>query len=257
MIPKIKTQDDIDALDLRIKGELGIDVGKYRNQEAVDNLVDLLVFPRYALTWAIRPPIVFFILFIIGFFVIDLVHIEYLIYALVGLLLFMLAGFFAGLLYLVWKIKIDVQEIANYSLDVLKSSVTDLNQVTAITSHENRKEALGLLFNGITHIVTVPVLSTAITKKIPLIGWVFTGLLKRILGTMARAVEFDDNFKEGAIDVEIDESVMIERYVKSVSFAGSGINTTLLIALRIAQVPLALFLLLFLSLLGGFIYLIW
>jgi len=102
---KIRTKKDVIALDQKIKDELGVDVSKYKNQEVVDNFVSLLVFPQYIFNWGIRPVLIAFALYIAGFFVLDLVHIFYVIYGLFGLVLFLLSGILAGVLFLIWKMK--------------------------------------------------------------------------------------------------------------------------------------------------------
>lgn len=70
---KIRTQKGIDQLNLKIQTELGVDVQKYRNEEVAESFVSLLVFPQYVINWTIRPILIAFLLYIIGFFVVDLV----------------------------------------------------------------------------------------------------------------------------------------------------------------------------------------
>ena len=59
---KIKTAKDVEALDLKIKSELGVDVGKYRKAEVAEAFVDLLIFPRFVITWILHPIIISFLL---------------------------------------------------------------------------------------------------------------------------------------------------------------------------------------------------
>ncbi|MEM6699997.1 MAG: hypothetical protein AAF599_16460, partial [Bacteroidota bacterium] len=73
---KIRTSKDVEKLDKKIKEELGIDVQKYRNEEVVENFVQLLVFPEYVINWVIRPVLISIGIFIIGFFTLNLVHVE-------------------------------------------------------------------------------------------------------------------------------------------------------------------------------------
>ena len=156
---RIRTAKDVERLDNKIKEELGIDVSKYRNEEVVENFVELLVFPRYVFFWVLRPILISIGIFIIGFFLFDLVHIEYVIYGIIGLVLFLTSGILIGLLFFTWKMKKDIWGIVNYSLEIMKSSVQDLNQVNNQVTKENKKDVLGLLFKGIMHIVTIPLKS--------------------------------------------------------------------------------------------------
>lgn len=164
---KIRSQKDIEVLDHKIKEELGIDVRKYKNEEVVENFVEIMVFPKYVINWVIRPILVAILIYIIGFFIFNLVHIEYVVYGIIGLLLFLAAGLLFGLLFLMWKMKLDMWGIINYSLEIMKSAVSDINQINSQINKENRKEVLGLLFKGIIHIVTIPMVSKIVADKVP------------------------------------------------------------------------------------------
>lgn len=126
---KIRNEADVEALDQKIKTELGVDISKYRDEETVDTLSSLITFPIYALNWTIRPVIIAFVLYILGFWLIDLVHIQYFVYGIFGLVLFLISGLFAGLLYLTLRFKTDIKQLANYSLTVLKGIVADMDQL--------------------------------------------------------------------------------------------------------------------------------
>ena len=102
---RIRTTRDIEQLGEKIKQELGIDLQKYRDEEAVENFVELLVFPQYIFNWVIRPILLSIVIFMVGFFLLDLVHIEYIIYGLVGFVLFLIIGILLGLLLLTWKMR--------------------------------------------------------------------------------------------------------------------------------------------------------
>mgnify|MGYP001801556879 CR=1 FL=1 len=80
---KIRTSKDVEKLDKKIKEELGIDVQKYRNEEVVENFVQLLVFPEYVINWVIRPVLISLIILLIGFLTYNLVHIDYLLYGII------------------------------------------------------------------------------------------------------------------------------------------------------------------------------
>jgi len=163
---KIKTNEDVNALDLKIQNELHIDLKKYRNPEVIENILELLLFPKYILNWTMRPVLISFVVYIIGYYVIDLVHIEYVLYAIIGLVLCLILGVLAGVWFLTYKVKSDLNAIIQYTLDILKSCVLDVNKLIVNDLKENPKETLQLLMKGITYIITIPVLTSAITKKI-------------------------------------------------------------------------------------------
>ena len=51
---KIKTEEDRLRLAKEIKGELGIDIEKYRSTEVTETLFELLSFPQYIFSYVIR-----------------------------------------------------------------------------------------------------------------------------------------------------------------------------------------------------------
>ena len=194
---KIKTAKDVEALDLKIKSELGVDVGKYRKPEVAEAFVDLLIFPRFVITWILRPIIISLLLYIALFFAVDFSAVAVTFYTPFGLLLFLLNGIVYGVIFVMWKLKSDIYSIIEYSLGILKNSVTDLQHIGKTTVHNNKKETLGLLFLGITHIVTIPMVTTALSNKIPLVGGLISGIIKRKLRLVASTIKFD--YKDGIL----------------------------------------------------------
>lgn len=254
---KIKTAEDVERLDAKIKEELGVDVQKYKNEEVAEKFVELLVFPRYVVNWATRPLIVFLILYLIGFFVVDLVNIEYLIYGLVGLGLFAVSGLLFGYLFLTWKIKSDFLSIIDYSLGIMKSCVVDLDQVHSKITGENRTEVLGLLFKGVIHIVTIPVMSKVIAEKVPFVGGFLQGIAKKVLTLVSEKVQFDEVLLEEELKEEKEENRFISKYTQLISLASNGINRLLSITIGIAQIPVLIAFVFTILILAIFLFLIW
>lgn len=254
---KIRTAADVELLDAKIKEELGIDVQKYRNEEVAENFVELLIFPRYVVNWATRPLLAFLLLYLIGFFVVDLVNIEYLIYGVIGLGLFAVSGFLFGYLFLTWKIKSDFLGIIDYSLDIMKSCVVDLKQVSSKITGENRKEVLGLLFKGVIHIITIPVLTKVITDKVPFVGGFLQGIAKKVLTLVSEKVQFEEVMLEEEMNKKEKEDGFVETYTQLISLASNGINKLLSITIGIAQFPVLIAFSFTMLVLAIFLFLIW
>ncbi|WP_103866809.1 MULTISPECIES: hypothetical protein [Aquimarina] len=254
---KIKTQEDVDSLDIKIQNELGIDLKKYRNPEVVENIMDLLLFPKYILNWTMRPVLISFVIYIIGYFIIDLVHIEYILYAIIGLVLFLITGVLAGLWFLTFKLKSDINAIIQYTLDILKSCVVDISKLSTNNLKENPKDTLQLLMKGITHIITIPVLTDVISKKIPLIGRLINSIIKRILISISNKLRFKSTEDTTVQTGEMTPSQIIEFYTKAVMGASNGLSTVLSISTHIVQLPIKISFGIIFSILMLFIYLIW
>jgi hypothetical protein len=253
---KIRSQADVDALDQKIKTELGIDIGKYRNEEVVEQISSLLVFPIYVVSWTVRPVIIAFVLYIVGYFVIDLVHVQYLLYAVLGLVFFLITGLFAGLLYLTIRFRNDIKSIMTYSMDILKGIIKDVDALNTTTDATNRKEVLQLLFLGTMHLITVPVTGDVIGNRIPFLGGLISRLVQRVLRTLTNLFRFDQtNLSNAATDAG-GEGKVLPMYMASVTGFQGIVDKILGIAIRVVQVPIGLLFAFFAGLTGLFVLLI-
>jgi len=253
---KIRTAKDVEKLDKRLKNELGIDVSKYKNEEVVENFVELVLFPQYVITWVIRPLIIAIIIFVMGFFILNLVHIEFVLYAFIGFFLFFFNGILLGLLFLMWKMKTDIWGIVDYSLEIMKSAVSDLNHVSNQVTKENRKDVLGLVFKGVIHIVTIPMVTKIISEKVPFVGGLVNGLVKKILTLVSDKVMFDPATLDNELAKDMSESNAMQIYSSSISSVSGGLEKIMNFTFGVAQLPLKIsFIILFLSLVL-FVYII-
>lgn len=253
---KISTPKDVEKLDNRIKNELGIDVQKYRNEEVVENLVELLVFPKYVITWAIRPILIALGIFIIGFFVFDLVHVEYIIYGSIGFGLFLANGILIGLLFLSWKMKSDMWRIVDHSLEIMKSAVNDMHKVNNQMTKDNRQDVLGLLFKGILHIVTIPMMSKVISDKVPFVDGFVNRIVKRILILVSDKVKFDEEGLKQELRTKGSKPNAIQVYLNSIASVSKGLEKVMNFTFGVAQFPLKMGFGIFFLILVLFLYLI-
>ena len=240
-----------------IETELGLDILKYRNEEVADNLMDLLLFPKYLLRWVGRPMLLAILLFIIGFFIIDLVHIQYIIYGALGLILFLLLGLFLGIMNLGRKISEDVTSISEYSLGLMKNSILDVKNMGGRVNQSNIKDVLGMLFKGVIFVVTIPMVNKAIEKKLPLGKGFAKRIISGALSVFASRITFDpDKVDENMVKVD-GESKIISNYVSAVDQAKKGSSSVIRKALKIAVTPFRLGLYIVAFLLIILIYSIW
>ena len=236
----VRNQADADALNERIHRKLSVDISSYRNEEVNATLADLLIFPLYALNWVIRPVGLLLLLYLAGFFLIDLVHVQYLIYALVGLVLAVLTGLLLGLLYLTVRLGQDINAIMHYSTDILKRVVKDVDQLNEGTNATNRKETLTLLFAGVLHIITIPVTASIISNKIPFIGGLLSGLCTRVLRRMANLFRWPEVNYQQAVSDAGGEGNILPMYLNGVAALQSASQKVFHVAARVVQWPLLL-----------------
>jgi hypothetical protein len=235
---RIRSQKDIDTLELTIKEELGIDIQKYRNEEIVENFVELLVFPQYVFNWVLRPIGISLLIFFVGFFVFDLGGFEYIVYGLLGFALFFVGGVLFGLLFLMWKMKNDIWGILEYSLEIMDSAVEDLKATADQMNPGNRKNVLGLLFKGVIHVVTIPMLSRVISEKVPFVGGIVNTLIKRVLSIISDRVNFEEDQIKAELSKTEEEPKIFEIYSKALSSVSGGLEKVMNVTFGIAQLPL-------------------
>jgi len=251
---RIKTEKDVQKLDHKLKNELGVDVSKYRNPEIAEKFVDLLVFPQFVLNWTLRPIAISLFIYLIIFYIFDLSVIMAIVYGVLGLILFLLNGILFGILLVLWKMKKDMFGVIEYSLNIMKESTVDLKHVSSITTKENKKETLGLLFLGITHIVTIPMVSEALSNKIPFIGGLFSKLFKKILRLASSRIKFNYTPNKNEKVQDKSPEAVTNTYIKSIDYTIDGLDKFLTTVLRVGQFPITMVTLVTSSLLGVLIY---
>tara|TARA_B110000037_G_C16968323_1_gene443958 strand:+ start:40 stop:807 length:768 start_codon:yes stop_codon:yes gene_type:complete len=251
---RIKTEKDVQKLDAKLKSIFGVDVSKYRNPEIAEKFVDLIVFPQFALNWVLRPIAISFFIYIILFYLLNLSSIMTIVYGIFGLILFLLNGILFGMLLVLWKMKKDMFGVMKYSLNIMKECIVDLKHVSTITKKENKKETLGLLFLGITHIVTIPMVTQALGNKIPFLGGLFSKLFMKILRLASSRIKFNYDPNKNEIVEDKSPAVVTNTYTKSIDNAIEGLDKFLTTILRVGQFPISMVTLVTFSLLGILLY---
>jgi len=204
----------------------------------------------------IRPLIISLMLFLAGFAVIDLVSFEYFLYGAIGLFLIVSTGLLFGLVFLTWRIRTQLWSIIEYTLSIMKSAIQDIHQVGSQITAENRASVFSLLFKGIIHLVTIPMLTKGFSEQIPLVGGLFAGFIKKVLTIVADKADWSGKITKEELKKNIDKPNAIDLYVHSLDTVTKGLEKILNVAFRIAQVPLFMNFLFFLGMTLLFIYFI-
>jgi hypothetical protein len=233
---RIRSAKDVDALDQKIKEELGIEVSQYRNPEVAEKLVDLIVFPQFVVSWTIRPIILSLMTYVLLFYFIEFGAAWATVYLIFGLILFLLDGVLSGVVLVLWKLKKDMFEVVSFTLNIMKKAVQDLKTINGNMTKEDRKKNMKLLFFGIMHIVTIPTLSSALGNKIPLIGGLIKGVINRILRLIASTIKFsyDPTLDD---DDTTDPKEITNGYIRTIDATIKGLDKVLSVIMRVAQTP--------------------
>ena len=251
---KIRTEEDVDMLDARIKNELGISVAKYKNEEVVETFVSMLVFPEYILSWTFKPILAAIVGYVLGFFVVDLAHVQYVIYAILGLGLFLLVGICLGIIFLTNRLKSDILGIMDYSMGIMRSAAKDIDTAKVHLPPEKRKDALRMLYKGIIHIVTLPMLTTAVSAKIPILGGLVNRFIRKVITALSDKIHIDERMLDGVGVGYVSEE---EGGASALVSGNKAVEKVLDVAFRVAQFPFKVFLYVFGGLLFMFLYFIW
>jgi hypothetical protein len=163
----------------------------------------------------------------------------------------------AGILFLTFKIKWDIWGIIEYSLNILKSAVRDLGTVGKHVKSENRKEAIKLLFQGIIHIVTIPMISEVIGKKVPFFGGIVNQFIKKTLTLVSNKVKFEEVQITQELKQRESESSTLQIYENIIAGATNNIKQLMRATFMIAQFPIKILVGISVTTLSLFLWLIW
>ena len=233
---KVKTKEDLDKLDQKIQDDLGVDVKRYANPEVVARFVEMLLFPAYALFWLSIPMLLFFLAFIAGYWIPSFTGWDILGYSTFGLVFSLLTSFSFSLLFLLFQTKKDIRSILAYSLEIMKNILFDTKHLDGRVKPEEQKEVRKLLFHGVIHLVTIPTVTQVIAEKIPVIGELFSGLIKKVLRLFTLKVNLESSIKLS--ETEGKDWSFVESSIKKVDQAKSTINVVLWSVFGVVSIPL-------------------
>jgi hypothetical protein len=171
-------------------------------------------------------------------FVVDLVHIEYLLYLILVPGLLLATAVLIGLLALGWKIERDLRGIVEYTLGVLGTVLGDVQRAGTGLQRNHFYPTLNLLFQGMMHIVTIPTTSQIIRERIPLVGGLFARLISR---TLTFFVDRCGQVAEGSPDTHTtfeNPQQFLAAFEASIGSLSQGLTRLLGVSRRITQLPL-------------------
>lgn len=254
---KIKTQNDIDLLGEKIKNDFDIDVNKYRNEEVVSSFAELLIFPQYVINWGIRPIVAAFLLFLLGFLLIDLDNgLEFIIYLAFGFPLFLLCGFLFAIVFLIRRMKNDLGAIMEYSIEILKEAAGDISDFNKNLQQNDKKEGIKLLYLGIMHIVTIPSVTGAIKRNNIIVGYPLSWVIKKILTAVGNAVTVKDLENSVKVSYATKDNKYEDQVLEDVNNESNMLQKVIDMAISVIEFPFKFVFVILFLILTGLIYLI-
>jgi len=167
-------------------------------------------------------------LFIVGFSVLDLVHVENLIYGIFGIILIVIVALMIGVLLIIWGIKNDVLEVIDYSLSLTKNIQQD----------------------------TQAIVSGVVGQKIPLVGGFAGGLVRRVLAAATdNKLIFKLLYKADVFDAPVAVGEFANTTNRLRDFV-EGIDQAVSRVLRVVQFPFMIVLLIAGLMLAGLVWML-
>lgn len=205
----------------RINNEIGIDMTKYQNSEILDKITGLLMIQKYAISSLVKPTVISFFAFIVGFYILNLEILGVIIYTLFGSILFFFMGILYGILRLLSKLKNDLHTITNFALETTSNIIADLNHVNHHVK-TNVQQPYGLIFEGTVAALVSPAVCKAL-GRIPFVGNMLITGSDKVLGIVVTNFKIQEskmNFSSFLGDTEIiitQKANLVEEFINSFS----------------------------------------
>ena len=193
----------------------GVDLRDYQRPEIVELIGDLVTFPLYAGKSLIIPlGIYLLITSILAFLVTGYISN---IVAIIFIPLFSVANALttAAILFL-FRLRNDITEAIKAGMDLSKEVTRDVRNVYVLKENN----AFGFpsfaeIFRGVMHVVIVPITIAVLKKKIPIIGGLFSGLVRKLANlTTRKTIKSLAEEHPEILDVDPPEDVKEARWIE-------------------------------------------
>ena len=161
---------EIEEIACKVKSELGINLNNYRSNEIEENISKMLIFPQYFFKKVVLSVLLSLFVFLLSFFLLEFTSIGFVVYLIIGAVLFVVSGITLGFLRFLYSIESDVLSVFNFSADLISNILKESKDLT-------KKEDFLLLYKGVVMVIVYPIVSNVIKQK----AWVLAGFVNRII----------------------------------------------------------------------------
>jgi len=200
-------------IEEQVKETFGVDLKDYRDEDAAESLLELITFPSTAIRFMLVGLVIGLIFYILGFFVIDLSSVEYVVYGIFGLIGNLFFTTFYTLYRFIGKIKDDLVRVIKYSFGVL-GSITKSHQVKKNLNKDN----VGLLFKGVLLGVIAPIVTDKVGDKIPLVGATIASMVTKMFEKVSNIdlLSYNKEVKDEKEVIELDNNEALSMKLETV-----------------------------------------
>ncbi|MGZ5192291.1 MAG: hypothetical protein ACXWVV_00130 [Kaistella sp.] len=228
------------SMDLiaHINNEIGIDIHKYGNDEILGTVTGMMNVQSYAVSSLAKALFLAFCIYILGFFVLQMEWMGYILYGIFGFILFSIGGILYGILNLTSKLNSDLQCITKFGLDTTRFIVSDFNQINT-RLRDDISNPISLIFEGAIAAFLAPTISLN-CHKIPIAGKVIASGSDKALGmvvTNLRKQEDKMNFHGKMADGSKDLSVKCEEIEEFLEDFSTKVEIILNKSIKAIQMP--------------------
>lgn len=241
-------KSDKNQLNTQLLKNYGVDLELYKKPEIINKIGEIMMFPQYVVKYISLPIILSFLLYGSSFIIFSFEGVGLVVYILLGWMLFNVAGVFAGIIYLISKIKSDVRLLIAFSFEITIKVLNDTSNIGEKLM--KRPSAVGEIFKGIILVVVVPSLTEALANQIPLLGGIFNKIIQKSLIAVSNKLKFSElTYVENKNETEVKNKYLniIEKTQQKSDLIINRIFSSL-------QVPFKIILCILISILIGLIF---
>ncbi len=224
-------QQAIALLKEKILQKTGIDLEQYRNENLVESIADILLFPKYVLKIMLTTMLGFFVAWLVlllwanfqekillGFFGFWL-----------GFVLVILNGIIFGMLRLLKSLEHDLNEILQMTVGAVQQVFKDFKNVKLqLKAQVFELPSVSEMLQGVLFAVMLPTLRAVIKKKVPVFGTILAFLAEQVFTILGNQLAAVVNKSENDLKEKIGaKAEILEKEAKNTveSFADRGIQT--------------------------------
>ncbi len=209
-------EDKPKAIANKFEASTGVNLEDYRRPEIAEFISNILTFPIYAGKYIIIPLFIYLIitsilaLLVTGYFS-----------TLVAIILIPVASIINALttaaIPFIFRLRSDITQAVSAGLGLTKEVSEDVRNVY-LKKKNNTLEfpGFGETFRGVMHVVIVPTIIAVLKRKIPLIGGLFSGLVRRLanLATRKTIEDVEAEYAEEVFDESLPDGEKEARLIK-------------------------------------------
>ena len=234
---------DIRNIHQALLRKTGVDFSRYRNQDLMDTMVNVITFPLFLTRSLSRPVLLFLAVTLLAIIFTEGAWFKgFLTFP--GLLLALLNGILLGLVIFIRRIRKDMHQVFAISSDLSLQVLKDISAARVnLSGGAGGFPGLLEIFHGVNFIVILPLFMQAVDRRIPLLGGLVAGIARRFFSAVDKSLltrimtENDkESRREGQISPE-EMSAWLQTAEREIRYARDNISAVVNTVSRVVAFP--------------------